>query len=72
MLAATPDLAAATGSACHAGTTDGSPVLLAMGLSRTRARAALRLSLGRGTSAADVHRAADMIVQSAGALAPVT
>ncbi len=58
MLAACPQLAASTGSACH--TDDGAPsgVLGAMGLSAKDARGALRLTLGRRTTDADVDRAA--------------
>ena len=58
LLAATPDAAASTGSACHAGTTEPSPVLTAMGLDRRRALAAIRLSVGRWTSDQDIDRAA--------------
>jgi cysteine desulfurase len=58
LLAATPDAAASTGSACHAGTTEPSPVLTAMGLDRHRALAAIRLSVGRWTSDQDIDRAA--------------
>jgi len=60
LLAAVVDLAASTGSACHSGTTEPSPVLTAMGLDRDRALAAVRLSLGRWTTTADVDRAAQL------------
>src|SRR5204863_9312257 len=53
-----PQVAASTGSACHSGHTEPSAVLLAMGLSRARALGAVRLSLGRWTTEADVDRAA--------------
>ncbi|WP_082177050.1 cysteine desulfurase family protein [Arsenicicoccus sp. oral taxon 190] len=46
-----------TGSACHAGVPQPSHVLLGMGLSETEARGALRLTLGRTTTDADVERA---------------
>ena len=59
LLAATPTVAASTGSACHAGRTEPSEVLLAMGLSRERALGAVRLSIGRFTTDADVDQAAD-------------
>jgi cysteine desulfurase len=63
LLAALPELAASTGSACHEGVDAPSEVLLAMGLPVDRANAALRLSLGRWTSTADVRRAAQLIFQ---------
>ncbi len=58
LLAATPSVAASTGSACHAGRTEPSEVLLAMGLDRERALGAVRLSLGRFTTPEDVAGAA--------------
>jgi cysteine desulfurase len=54
LLAATPRLGAATGSACAAGSPEPSHVLLAMGLSYDEARASLRFSVGRTTDAADI------------------
>jgi cysteine desulfurase len=65
LLAAVPDLAASTGSACHAGTTDPSPVLSAMGIDRDRALSAVRLSLGRWTTGPDIDRAAELIIAAA-------
>ncbi len=47
LLAAAPGVAAATGSACHADSTEPSPVLLAMGYGTDRAASGLRLTLGR-------------------------
>ncbi|MBO0875203.1 MAG: cysteine desulfurase [Pseudonocardia sp.] len=64
LLAATPGVAAATGSACHEGEDRPSPVLTAMGVSPDDALAALRLSLGRWTTEADVDRAAGLIADS--------
>ena len=49
------------GSACASGAVDPSHVLAAMGLSRDRARGALRLSLGPGTTEADVDLALSVI-----------
>ena len=43
-----------TGSACQAGVPEASHVLLAMGLDEPTARGALRITLGHGTTAADV------------------
>ncbi|MEI5519854.1 cysteine desulfurase family protein [Streptomyces brasiliscabiei] len=57
LLAAAPEIAASTGSACHSGTHTPSPVLTAMGLDPARALGALRLSLGRWTTAADIETA---------------
>nr|BBH91923.1 cysteine desulfurase [Thermogemmatispora argillosa] len=64
VLAATPEVAASTGSACHEGSADPSPVLLAMGLARERALGALRLTLGRWSSVDDVERAAVSLLRS--------
>jgi cysteine desulfurase len=64
VLVRAPEVAASTGSACHA--EDGSPsgVLGAMGMTVADARGALRLTLGRGTSEGDVERAAEAIVRA--------
>ncbi len=50
LLARTPEIAASTGSACHAGRTEPSAVLLAMGVAPALALGAVRLSLGRWTT----------------------
>ena len=65
LLEATPEIAAATGSACHAGQTDPSPVLLALGVPAAEAVGAVRLSLGRPTTATEVAAAADLLGNSA-------
>jgi cysteine desulfurase len=52
---------ASAGSACASGAVDPSHVLAAMGLTRERAGASLRLSLGTGTTEADVDRAVEAI-----------
>lgn len=65
LLAAIPELAASTGSACHAGITDPSPVLSAMGIDRDRALSAVRLSLGRWTTGPDIDRAAGLLIAAA-------
>jgi len=44
------------GAACASGAVEPSPVLAAMGVPRELAVCALRLSMGRGTSADDVDR----------------
>jgi cysteine desulfurase len=65
LLAAVPQVAASTGSACHSGRTDPSLVLTAMGLPADRAGTSLRLSLGRATTRADITRAAGLLVRAA-------
>lgn len=54
ILLAAPGIAASTGSACHSGVHTPSPVLTAMGFAPERALGALRLSLGRWSTPADV------------------
>jgi cysteine desulfurase len=61
LLAAVPELAASTGSACHAGGHAVSGVLGAMGLDAGRAAGAVRLSVGRFTTADEVARAAVLL-----------
>lgn len=51
-------IAASAGHACQAGSLLPSPVLVGSGWSAGRARTAVRLSLGRGTTAADIRRVA--------------
>ncbi len=68
VLAATPALASSTGSACHAGSTEPSAVLTAMGMTRERALGALRLTLGRWSSGEEVEQAATLLVKSVQAL----
>jgi cysteine desulfurase len=58
ILAAAPEIAASTGSACHEGTESPSPTLLAMGLEARVALGAVRLSIGRSTTADQVREAA--------------
>jgi len=64
LLASIPEIASSTGSACHAGTTDPSPVLTAMGLTREHALAALRLTLGRWSTQEEIERAAQAIIHA--------
>jgi len=54
-------VAVSTGAACTSGTVAASPVLLAIGLPRERALEAVRMSAGRGTSAAEVHAVLEML-----------
>lgn len=58
-------VAVSTGAACAAGAPEPSHVLLAMGLDRDVVQASLRFSLGRGTTAEEIDRAADLVVQAA-------
>ncbi|TWD84015.1 cysteine desulfurase [Kribbella amoyensis] len=60
-----PDIAASTGSACHSGDPEPSPVLSAMGIDRPRALAAIRLSLGRRTTVEEVDVAVDQLTAAA-------
>jgi cysteine desulfurase len=64
VLASTPGIAASTGSACHAGSTDPSAVLTAMGIERARALGALRLTLGRWSTSEEVEQAATLLAQT--------
>jgi len=68
VLALTPEIASSTGSACHEGSTDPSPVLMAMGLSRERALGALRLTLGRWSTEEEVERAVRLLAKSVDSL----
>jgi cysteine desulfurase len=65
LLASAPGLAASTGSACHTGATEPSPVLHALGLPDQRARAAIRLSVGRWTTDDDIGHAAHLLAHAA-------
>jgi cysteine desulfurase len=65
LLAATPEIAASTGSACHDGSVSISPVLAAMGVDADVAAGAVRLSLGRQTTAEEVDRAAALLIERA-------
>ncbi|MBP1704931.1 MAG: cysteine desulfurase [Chloroflexi bacterium] len=61
-------IAASTGSACASGDPQASHVLLAMGYGPDEAASALRLSLGRTTTAAEVDEAARVVPRVIGAL----
>jgi cysteine desulfurase len=54
---------AASGSACTSGMPEPSHVLMAMGVDYTLALGALRLSLGRFTTEAEVDHAAERIAE---------
>ncbi len=63
VLAASPALAASTGSACHSGQDIPGATLLAMGAAPVRALGAVRLSLGRGTTEDAIEDAAGMLIR---------
>jgi cysteine desulfurase len=65
LLAAVPEVAASTGSACHEGSVVQSPVLCAMGVPPERGRGAVRLSVGRFTTDEEVDRAAEALTLAA-------
>lgn len=65
LLAAVPDVAASTGSACHAGVSRPSETLLSMGIDPQVALGALRLSVGRYSTMAEVEYAAECIINVA-------
>ena len=64
-------IAISAGSACHSGKSTPSPVLLAMGYHESAALGAIRLSLGRDTTTADVDWAAMVLKQVLQRLRPV-
>ena len=64
LLSQIPEIAASTGSACHAGSTKPSAVLLAMGISKERALGSLRLSLGRWSTKEEVNKVSQLIVNT--------
>lgn len=63
-----PQIAASTGSACHAGTTEPSPVLTAMGVRPEIALGAARLSLGRQNDEEEIDRAIGLFAGQAAEL----
>ncbi|OGO22257.1 MAG: cysteine desulfurase NifS [Chloroflexi bacterium RBG_16_51_9] len=65
LLSKIPEIAASTGAACHAGSTEPSSVLLEMGLSREWALGALRLTLGRWSTQEEIDTAGRLIVERA-------
>jgi cysteine desulfurase len=66
VLAAVDGMAASTGSACHADRVELSSVLEAMGISSEVGVGAVRLSLGRGTTAEEIDAVADGLVSAIG------
>jgi cysteine desulfurase len=70
ILAAAPEIAASTGSACHSGTHEPSPVLQAMGIDHDNALGAIRLSLGRWTHEHNIDTAVQALTRAASAARP--
>jgi cysteine desulfurase len=62
LLTVTPEIAASTGSACHAGGETASEVLLAMAIPAVEALGSVRLTLGRATTADVVDKASYALV----------
>ncbi len=61
ILARMPQIAASTGSACHAGSTSISPVLAAMGVPHDVGLGSVRFSLGRTTTEHDIDAALESV-----------
>ncbi len=74
ILAALDGVAASTGAACHSGSVDLSPVLRAMAVPPEEGMGALRFSLGRGTTEAEIREVAERLTRVAETLPaiPVT
>jgi cysteine desulfurase len=64
ILAAAPEVAASTGSACHDGQEQASAVILAMGVSSAEAVGSVRLTLGRQTTLEEVDKAAESLARA--------
>ena len=63
LLARTPEIAASIGAACHEGSGELSGVLRAMGTPREQGFGAVRLSIGRLTTEAEIERAAQVLAE---------
>jgi cysteine desulfurase len=66
ILAQLPEVAASTGSACHAGSVELSPVLRAMGISPKVGVGAIRFSLGLDTTAEEIEWVVHRLAETAG------
>jgi len=69
VLAAAPEIAASTGSACHEGNETPSAVLLAMDMEPNVALGAVRLSIGRSTTRDQIAQAVRALVRASRAVA---
>lgn len=65
LLARCPDICASTGAACHSGKAERSATLAAMDISEDTAFGAIRLSVGRFTTDAEIDRAIDLLSAAA-------
>jgi cysteine desulfurase len=65
-----PQVLASTGSACHADREDPSTILTALGIDAETALGAVRLSLGRSTTASDIEHAAVHLTEAWHSLRP--
>ena len=65
VLAACPELCASTGAACHASERKRSAVMTAMGVPEEIAYGAVRFSVGRFTTEAEIDRGVDMLAAAA-------
>ncbi len=68
ILASTPGVAASPGAACHGSRHEPSHVLAAMNVPRDIALGAIRFSLGRPTTAAEIESAAQQIIDTVGSM----
>ena len=64
ILAHAPEIAASTGSACHAEDESASAVITAMGLTEAQALESIRLTLGRGTIADDIEITVNALIHA--------
>ncbi len=64
LLKKVPEIAASTGSACHAGQISLSPVLAAMGIAPEVGQGAVRLSVGRFTTEEEIDQAAGFLIRA--------
>ena len=63
ILARLDGVAASTGSACHSGRVELSPVLRAMGIAPEVGMGAIRFSLGRSTTRAEIDRVVEQLIE---------
>ena len=61
ILEAMPEVDASTGSTCHSGRAELSPVLEALGITPEVGIGAIRFSLGRGTTEEEIERVVDRL-----------